>query len=62
MNESNKKDLLNKLLESITPEEQEKTDNEMILAAKIANAVKAKGLEKYKFAEILDKQPLEINK
>jgi len=62
MNEPNKKNLLNELLESITPEEQEKTDKKMILAAKIANAIKAKGLKKYEFAEILDKQPSEISK
>lgn len=62
MNEPNKKSLLNELLETVTPEEQEKTDKKMILAAKIANAIKAKGLKKYEFAEILDKQPSEISK
>jgi ribosome-binding protein aMBF1 (putative translation factor) len=62
MNEPNKKNLLNELLESITPEEQEKTDKKMILAAKIANAIKAKGLKKFEFAEILGKQPSEISK
>lgn len=62
MNEPNKKNLLNELLESITPEEQAKTDKKMILATKIANAIKAKGLKKYEFAEILDKQPSEISK
>lgn len=62
MIESNQKNLLNELLESITPDEQEKTDKKMILAAKIANAIKAKGLKKYEFAEILNKQPSEISK
>jgi len=62
MNELNKKSLLNELLESITPEEQEKTDKKMILATKIANAIKAKGLKKSEFAEILGKQPSEISK
>jgi transcriptional regulator with XRE-family HTH domain len=62
MNKSNKKNLLNGLLESITPEEQAKTDKKMILASKIANAIKAKGLKKSEFAEILGKQPSEISK
>ncbi|MEX2409786.1 MAG: helix-turn-helix transcriptional regulator [Candidatus Paceibacterota bacterium] len=62
MNKPTKKNLLNKLLDSITPEEQEKTDKKMILAAKIANAIKAKGLKKYEFAEVLNKQPSEISK
>lgn len=62
MNEMNKKNLMNKLLDSITPEEQEKTDKKMILAAKIAKAIKSKGLKKSEFAEILDKQPSEISK
>ena len=62
MNKSYKKNLLNGLLESITPEEQAKTDKKMILASKIANAIKAKGLKKSEFAEILGKQPSEISK
>lgn len=62
MNEPNKTTLLNELLESITPKEQEKIDKKMILATKIANAIKAKGLKKSEFAEILDKQPSEISK
>lgn len=62
MNEPNKKNLLNELLESITPEEQAKTDKKMILATKIANEIKAKGLKKSEFAEILGKQPSEISK
>ncbi|MCC5906730.1 MAG: helix-turn-helix transcriptional regulator [Balneolaceae bacterium] len=62
MNEPSEKNLLNELLESITPEEQAKTDKKMILATKIANAIKAKGLKKYEFAEILGKQPSEISK
>jgi transcriptional regulator with XRE-family HTH domain len=62
MNEPNKKNLLNELLESITPEEQAKTDKKMILTTKIANAIKAKGLKKSEFAETLGKQPSEISK
>lgn len=62
MNEPNKKNLLDELLEGITPEEQEKKDKKMILSTKIANAIKAKGLKKSEFAEILGKQPSEISK
>ena len=62
MNKTNKKNLLYELLESITPEEQTKTDKKMILATKIANAIKAKGLKKSEFAKILGKQPSEISK
>lgn len=62
MNEPKKKNLLNELLDSITPEEQEKTDKKMILATIIANAIKANGLKKSEFAEILGKQPSEISK
>ena len=62
MNKPNKKNLLYELLESITPEEQTKTDKKMILATKIANAIKAKGLKKSEFAKILGKQPSEISK
>jgi ribosome-binding protein aMBF1 (putative translation factor) len=62
MNKPNKKTLLNELLKRITPEEQEKTDKKMILATKVTNAIKAKGLKKSEFADILGKQPSEISK
>ena len=62
MNDTKKKDLLNDLLNTISAEEQSKTDKKMILAAKIANAIKARGLKKSEFAELLGKQPSEISK
>lgn len=62
MSDKNKKDLLSELLGTISAEEQSKTDKKMILAAKIANAIKAKGLKKSEFAEKLGKQPSEISK
>lgn len=62
MNDKKKKNLLNDLLSTISAEEQSKTDKKMILAAKIANAIKARGLKKSEFAEVLGKQPSEISK
>lgn len=62
MNKTEKKDLLSELLGNITPSEQAKTDKKMILAAKIANAIKAKGLKKSEFAEQMGKVPSEISK
>jgi transcriptional regulator with XRE-family HTH domain len=62
MSNKKNKDLLSELLGTISAEEQSKTDRKMILAAKIANAIKAKGLKKSEFAEILGKQPSEISK
>ena len=44
--------LLDQIIDSISPEEQQKTDKKMILAAKIANAIKNKGLNKSEFAEL----------
>ena len=62
MSNKKKKDLLNELLGKISADEQSKTDRKMILAVKIANAIKAKGLKKSEFAEKLGKQPSEISK
>jgi transcriptional regulator with XRE-family HTH domain len=62
MSNKKNKDLLSELLGTISAEVQSKTDRKMILAAKIANAIKAKGLKKSEFAEILGKQPSEISK
>lgn len=54
--------LLSELLGKITPEEQAKTDKKMILATKIANAIKASGLKKSELAENMGKNPSEISK
>ncbi|MBO6620415.1 MAG: helix-turn-helix transcriptional regulator [Balneola sp.] len=54
--------LLDQIIDSISPEEQQKTDKKMILAAKIANAIKVKGLNKSEFAELMGKHPSEISK
>lgn len=62
MSETNEKDLLSELLENISQKEQAKTDKKMILATKIVNAIKAKGLKKSEFAEQMAKVPSEISK
>lgn len=62
MSEEKNTNLLSDLLVKITPEEQAKTDKKMILATKIANAIKAKGLKKSEFAERMGKVPSEVSK
>lgn len=54
--------VLGALLKEISPKEQERTDNKMLLAAKIDEARKAKGWSQTKFAEEMGKQPSEISK
>lgn len=56
MSNTKKKDLLNDLLSAISAEEQSKTDKKMILATKIANAIKAKGLKKSEFTTLMGKE------
>lgn len=55
-------ELLNSLLRSITPEQQRNTDRKMLLAAKIYDAMKAKGWNQKTLAEKMGKQPSEISK
>ena len=50
------------LLQELTPEETEKIEKRMLLAAKIDNALKSKGWKQKDFAESLNKQPSEITK
>ncbi|MFM9840023.1 MAG: multiprotein-bridging factor 1 family protein [Cyclobacteriaceae bacterium] len=54
--------VLGALLEEITPQEQARTENKMLLALKIDEAREAKGWTKLKFAEEMGKQPSEISK
>jgi len=62
MTKEKKTDLISGLLGNITAAEQAKTDKKMILATKIAHAIKAKGLKKSEFANKLGKVPSEISK
>src|SRR4030042_6088633 len=54
--------VLDELLKDITPEELEKTEKRMQLAARIDDAIKAKGWKKKDFANALGKTPSEITK
>jgi ribosome-binding protein aMBF1 (putative translation factor) len=55
-------DILDELLSEITPEEQRKTDKRMLLAAKIDDAMKAKGWRKGDLAREMQKQPSVITR
>jgi len=55
-------DFLSELLSEITPEEQDKTNKRMILAAKIDKARLKKGWSKKELADQMGKRPSEITK
>ena len=48
--------LIDGLMAEITPEEQERSDNRMLLATKIKDAMEKKGLKKSDLATLLDKK------
>ena len=50
-------DILDELLSEITSEEQRRTDKRMLLAARIDDAMKAKGWRKGDLAREMNKQP-----
>jgi transcriptional regulator with XRE-family HTH domain len=54
--------LIDELLQEISPEELERTEKRMLLAARIDEAIKARGWKKKDFAEALGKTPSEITK
>jgi transcriptional regulator with XRE-family HTH domain len=54
--------LIDSLLKEISPEELERTEKRMLLAARIDKAIKAKGWKKKDFAEAMSKTPSEITK
>lgn len=56
------KDILSDLLAEITPEEQERTNKRMLLAARIDDARRQKGWSKKKLAERMGQQPSVISK
>jgi transcriptional regulator with XRE-family HTH domain len=51
-----------RVLSKVSPEEQKRTENKMLLAAKIDDGRKAKGWSQTEFAEQMGKQPSEISK
>lgn len=62
-NKPNYKCSLENLLEEITPEQQARTDNKMMLAASIAYAMEAKGWNNIQLMEALGKKdPSEITR
>ena len=54
--------LIDNLLNEINPEELKRTERKMMLAARIDDALKAKGMKKGDLAKALNKQPSEISK
>ncbi len=54
--------LLDQLLEQITPTEQHRTDNRMLLAARIADAMQEKNISQIQLAELMDKNHSVISK
>jgi transcriptional regulator with XRE-family HTH domain len=54
--------ILGDFLNEISADQQEKTDKRMRLAARIDEAIKAKGWKKSDFARALNKRPSEITK
>ena len=57
-----KSDLIEELLSEITPKQQKNTDRKMMLAARIVDAMRCKGLKKGELAKALNKRPSEITK
>lgn len=53
---------LARVVSKISPTEQKRAEQRMLLAAKIADAVDAKGWSRKKFAEHLGKHPSEVTK
>jgi DNA-binding transcriptional regulator YiaG len=54
--------LIDELLDSIDPEEADRIEKRMLLAAKIDDARKAKGLKKGQFAELMGQNNSVISK
>ena len=54
--------ILDELLDSITPEEQRRTENRMRISAKIEDLMKEQGLSQVQLAERLGKKPSLVSK
>ena len=54
--------LLDQLLDSVTPEEQHRTDNRMLIAAKLADALHEKNITQTQLAQMLGKHHSVITK
>ena len=55
-------DILGELFSEITPQEQKRTDNKMLLAAKIKDGMNAKGWRNKHLSEALSQRPSVITK
>jgi len=62
LSENYKSSLISELLEGIDPKEKERIKKRMLLAARIDDAIKAKGWKPKNLAEALGKSPSEISK
>src|SRR5436190_68113 len=54
--------ILESLMETISTDEVEKSENKLRLAIKIAEGIEAKGLKRYEFAKKINKTNSEIDK
>ncbi|WP_010662951.1 helix-turn-helix domain-containing protein [Marinilabilia salmonicolor] len=61
-NKNQNSNILSDILSEITPEEQERTNKRMLLAARIDDVRRIKGWNKKAFAEIMGQQPSVITK
>ena len=55
-------DLIEQLMTEITPTDQYRTDERMLMALKIDDAIKQKGLSSIKFAKKMHQKPSEISR
>ena len=60
--ENYESDILNEILDGISPSDQRKVEKRMLIAQKIIEGIKAKGWKKIDFAGALHKRPSEITK
>lgn len=60
--ENYENNILNDILDEVTPSELLKVEKRMLLACKISDGIKAKGWKKNDFARALKKRPSEITK
>lgn len=60
--ETHKSKIIDEILDAISPAEAKRIENKMLLAAKIEDAIHAKGWKKKDLANVLNKRPSEITK
>jgi transcriptional regulator with XRE-family HTH domain len=55
-------ELINELIEGTSPEELAKTEKRMLLAARLDDAIKARGWKQTDFAKAIGKKPSEVSR